>query len=349
MSGRKTTFGLLACLLPWIASAPVAGAAEFKVLVQDTPSPQTWMMQVPFWTKTVPEKTNGALTATLSNHDQMGLDDKAILRLLKMGVFDFATFDVSKMSGDDPRFEGCDLAGLSLDFETVYKACDAYRPVIAELMEKNWNAKLLSFGVAPPQVFWCNTPVTDLASLKGKKVRVFNKSMIDLLTGIGAEPISMNFGEVVPSLQRGVIDCAVTGTLVGNTGGWTEVSKYYYPLYLGWSVNVTAANIGSWNKMSDENKAFFEKEMKQFELDFWKTMEEANQDAENCNFNKQPCKLGKLADMTLVPMTDKDQESVRSVFENVVLKRWGQRVGPEASKEWNDTVGKTLNMKITAP
>lgn len=38
----------------------------------------------------------------------MGIDDKTMLRLLKLGVMDFAGMDISKMAGDDPRFEGCD-------------------------------------------------------------------------------------------------------------------------------------------------------------------------------------------------------------------------------------------------
>jgi hypothetical protein len=32
----------------------------------------------------------------------------------------------------------------------------------------------------------------------------------------------MPFAEVVPALQRGVVDCAVTGTLSGNTAGWLD-------------------------------------------------------------------------------------------------------------------------------
>ena len=33
----------------------------------------------------------------------MGIDDKTMLRLLKLGVMDFAGMDISKMAGDDAR------------------------------------------------------------------------------------------------------------------------------------------------------------------------------------------------------------------------------------------------------
>ena len=57
----------------------------------------------------------------------MGIDDKTMLRLLKLGVMDFAGMDISKMAGDDPRFEACDLAGLTLDPDKARAACNAYR------------------------------------------------------------------------------------------------------------------------------------------------------------------------------------------------------------------------------
>lgn len=36
-------------------------------------------------------------------------------------------------------------------------------------------------------------PVTDLADLADKKIRVFNKSMIDIVRGIGALPVDISF------------------------------------------------------------------------------------------------------------------------------------------------------------
>ena len=116
----------------------------------------------------------------------MGIDDKTMLRLLKLGVMDFAAMDISKMAGDDPRFEACDLAGLTLDPDKARAACNAYRAVIDRQMQKNWNAKLLAFGGNTPQVFWCRDVIGGLDSFKGKKIRVFNNTMRDFLGGVGA-------------------------------------------------------------------------------------------------------------------------------------------------------------------
>ena len=220
------------------AAAQDLPKSHFKVIGLNGPTPASIHDEVPFWRKTITEASKGAITADITPLDQMGIDDKTMLRLLKLGVMDFAGMDISKMAGDDPRFEACDLAGLTLDPDKARAACDAYRAVIDRQMQKNWNAKLLAFGGNTPQVFWCKDVATGLAGFKGKKVRVFNNTMRDFLGGVGATAVSMAFAEVVPALSAGVVDCGVTGSLSGNTAGWNEVTKSIYPMSLGWSINV---------------------------------------------------------------------------------------------------------------
>src|SRR3954453_8840454 len=136
--------------------------AQFKVIGLNSPTPVSIVDEVPFWRNTIPQASKGAITADITPLDQMGIDDKTMLRLLKLGVMDFAAMDISKMAGDDPRFEACDLAGLTLDPDKARAACEAYRAVIDRQMQKNWGAKLLAFGGNTPQVFWCRDVISGL-------------------------------------------------------------------------------------------------------------------------------------------------------------------------------------------
>ena len=158
---------VLSLCLSAALSTAVAGQdlpkTNVKVIGLNSPTPVSIYDEVPFWRKTIPEASKGAITADITPLDQMSIDDKTMLRLLKLGVMDFAGMDISKMAGDDPRFEGCDLAGLTLDPDSARKACDSYRTVIDRQMQKNWNAKFLAFGGNTPQVFWCKDVVGGLA------------------------------------------------------------------------------------------------------------------------------------------------------------------------------------------
>jgi TRAP-type transport system periplasmic protein len=335
------------CLSMVLSSAVLAQdlpKTTVKVIGLNSPTPVSIYDEIPFWRKTIPEASKGAITADITPLDQMGIDDKTMLRLLKLGVMDFAGMDISKMAGDDPRFEACDLAGLTLDPDKARLACDAYRAVIDRQMQKNWSAKLLAFGGNTPQVFWCRQPISGLDDLKGKKIRVFNNTMRDFLAGLGATAVSLAFAEVVPALNNGVVDCGVTGSLSGNTAGWPEVTKSLYSMSVGWSINILAVNLNSWNRLDPKVQGFLLEQIKAYENKMWDTLKKATAEADNCNTGKQPCTLGKLANIQLVGVKPAEVEAHKKLVEGAVLAAWAKRCGAECAKEWNETVGKVLGL-----
>lgn len=345
MSYRVALSFCLSAALCTAVAAQELPKTQLKVIGLNSPTPVSIHDEVPFWRKTIPEASKGAITADITPLDQMSIDDKTMLRLLKLGVMDFAGMDISKMAGDDPRFEACDLAGLTLDPDKARAACNAYRAVIDRQMQKNWNVKLLAFGGNTPQVFWCREVVSGLDGFKGKKVRVFNNTMRDFLAGLGATAVSMAFAEVVPALSAGVVDCGVTGSLSGNTAGWPEVTKSIYPMSLGWSINVLAVNLDTWNRLDPKVQAFMLEQVKAYEDKMWATIKITTGEADNCNTGRQPCTMGKLAKSTIVAVKSEEAETHKKLVEGAVLAGWAKRCGAECAKEWNDTVGKVLGLK----
>src|SRR6185295_7106628 len=95
---------LLALTLAGLVSGAAAQdlpKSHFKVIGLNGPTPASIHDEVPFWRKTITEFSKGAITADITPLDQMSIDDKTMLRLLKLGVMDFAGMDISKMAGDD--------------------------------------------------------------------------------------------------------------------------------------------------------------------------------------------------------------------------------------------------------
>ena len=345
---------LAAAVVVAVAAASPGGAAaqdlpraHFKVIGGSSSSPHYKFNHVPFWTETVPTASKGQVTAEINPLDQLGIDDKTMLRLMRLGITDFANISVSKMAGDDPRFEGCDLAGIALNMQKARAACTAYLPVMDKLMQENWNTKILALTTAPPQVIWCRVPISGLADLKGKKIRVFNPSMRDFLAGVGAESISMTFQEVLPALERGTLDCGITGNLTGNIAGWPEVTTHVFSIYMGWSIGVEVVNLNTWKRLDPKLQAFFLAEMPKYENKYWAYMEAATNEADNCNFSRGTCTMAKSVKLTEVPVKDSDAALHKQLIENAVLRGYVKRAGPASAKEWNDTVGKALG--FTAP
>ncbi len=342
----STAAMLAGLMLPHISGAADLPETTVKGIGLNSKTIVSFGDEVPFWNETIPEASGGKITAEFSPIDLAGVKDQQIMRLTNLGVTDFGAGDISKMAGDDPVFEGCDLAGLALDIDTARKACAAWAPVMDRVMTEKFNVKLLALGTNPPQVFWCREPLSGLDDLAGRKVRVFNKTMSDFITAVGGTTISMPFAEVVPALQRGVVDCAVTGSLSGNTAGWPEVSSHLYPMYMGWSVNYQSVNLDSWNGFPPEVQAFFTEQFAIFEDKMWDTAAKATADAENCNFGKEPCEMGKMAEMTPVEVSDADKETHKGLMQDVVLVEWAKRCGKDCAAEWNETVGLVVGLEI---
>jgi TRAP-type transport system periplasmic protein len=304
--------------------------------------------EVPFWNTTIPEASGGRITATFAPMDVMGVKGHQVMRMTKLGIVDFGSSDVSKMAGDDPVFEGCDLAGLALDIKTARGACKAWFPTMAKAAEELFNIKILAIGANPPQVIWCRDKVTGFAGLEGRRVRVFNRTMTDFMQAVGATAVSMPFAEVVPALEGGIVDCAVTGNLSGNTAGWPEVATHQFQAFMGWGINYQSVNLDSWNRFGPEVQAFFLEQFAALEDHMWETAAAATADADGCNFGGAECKLGKPAakPLTNVPLGDGDRELHKHLMQDVVLVEWGKRAGKERAQEWNETVGKVVGLSI---
>ena len=302
----------------------------------------------PFWTEHMPKVSRGRVTADYTTYDQMGLKGSEVLRLLKLGVLDFGSGNLAVVSADFAEFDGLDLFGVIHDLKTMREAMKAYTPVLDKIMEEKYGAKLLYMWPNPPAVLFCREPVASVDDLKGKKIRAYSPPLSDFLEGLGAVPVAVAFAEVVPALQRGTLDCGVTGSLSGNTSKWWEVTKYLYNLPGGLSVWFTAVNINSWKRLDPAVQKLLTKEFVYVESELWKNATMQMDQGINCNTGKGECTLGVKGAMTLVNASDADKARLNAVSRDIVLPRWAKRCGEACAANWNNTVGKVLGLKAEA-
>ena len=304
-------------------------------------------LELPFMTEKMAEMSGGAVTVDLVPQEQLGLKGTELLRLLKNGSLEYASGNISYMAPDSPKFEGLDLAGLTLTLDEARAVATAYKPVLNELSGEMFNTKILALGANPPQVFWCREPISGIGDIAGKKVRVFNQTLADFVTGAGGTTVNIPFVDVVPALQRGVADCAVTGTLSGNTAKWPEVTTHIYPMTVGWSITFWVVNLDVWNAYPPEIQEFLTTAFDEFENEAWALAARTTAEGLNCNLGNDPCELGIKSDMTLVELGPTDMDVHAKIMQDFVVKNWAARCGAECAEEWNATVGKVVGMTAT--
>ena len=198
-------------------------------------------------------------------------------------------------------------------------------------------------------MIYCNTPIRSLDDLRGQRIRTFTPSMAALMQHFGATPVTLQFSEVYPALQRGVAQCAITSPTSGNSGKWPEVTTHFLPISLSGSVQGHFVNLDHWRRYSPERQAALITEFRRLETMMWDLAVSANDDATNCNVGRDPCTQNQRFTMTMVEVSDADRRRLREAAESVVLPIWRDscaRVDPTCAATWNQTVGQVAGMTI---
>ena len=297
----------------------------------------------------LPKLSGIDLNVNYNTMDAVSVQAADALRLLRSGTFDVMSVQIGMASRDDPFFEGVDLIGVSTNMADLKKAVEAYREAFDKRLQTRFNAKVLTLWPFGPQVFYCNSPIKSLDDMKGLKVRSFTPSMAALIQSLGATPVTLQFSEVYPALQRGVANCGVTSPTSGNSGKWPEVTSYFLPLSVSGSVQGHFVNLEYWKKFTPDQQKNIASQFRKMEDELWSMAERANADAVNCNVGKEPCKENTKFSMNLVQVSAADEKRVKDAVSKVVLPLWKatcNKVDPKCSETWNATVGKGRGYKI---
>lgn len=336
----------LAILAATTALAAPAFAEDLSVVGSWSSLPLHKSYESPFWGTTLPAA--GDFNVELTTHNQMSLGLGDIYPLLGQGVYDVAMTVADYAVSDAPELEGLDVPLIALSADEARAMVDAARPMVSEIYRDRFNSHVLAIAPYPPQVVFCNAEISSLADLTGLKVRASGRMTAKLLEALGAEGVNVSFSEVPGALQKGVVDCAVTGAGSGYSAGWWEVSSHLLPIPLGgWDPVVTAINLDKWNGMSAENQALLTDQIKTgFEDLAWASAQDALVNDIACLTGNGECPSGDARSMTLVDVSDEDFARARDILTSEVLPEWAERAGGDWATRWNDSVGKVVGVEI---
>jgi len=339
---KSILIGLGALLL---ASSTYAAPEKLRVVGSWSSLSLYKEYEKPYWKKEF-SKDFSETKVRLSSLGQIKLKGAAVYRQLSKGVFDVVSTVGGYVVSDSQTLAGLDFPALANDIGTAKKIVEAYKPILDNALKNDFNSKLLSVVPYPSQVLFCKDKVTSLAYLKGKKIRASGWTVAEFLDGIGATGITMSYSEVPQALQRGVIDCAVTGGLSGYSSGWGEVANHLYPLPIGgWAYVITAMNLDTWNKFSKEEQTKLLASIdNKITVPAWKKTDYETSEGEKC-LTGQDCSYGKANNMTLERVQEYDKRIAKKILVRNVIPKWVKKVSPSVVAQWNNTVGKIVDIE----
>ncbi|MGA2944622.1 MAG: TRAP transporter substrate-binding protein [Xanthobacteraceae bacterium] len=130
--------------------------------------------------------------------------------------------------GIDERYESLSAPGLFTSFDQDAKTIND--PQVKDLMlGLGGNKGLAGIAIMPtgPSSLVVHKPVHHLAEINGMKIRVLaSQFQLEMIKRMGASPVAMSLGDVMPALQQGAIDGALGTIPVFVPLKYSDVTKY---------------------------------------------------------------------------------------------------------------------------
>jgi TRAP-type C4-dicarboxylate transport system substrate-binding protein len=132
------------------------------------------------------------------------------------------------LAGIDERYEVVSAPGIVTDLP--HEARMVTDPELQKLMfsfgaDKGIHGNALF--VAQPSSVIAKSPIRHLADFKGKKFRVLAADMQqEMMKQLGASPVAMTLGDVLPAIQQGTIDGSLAAMTIYTTMHFWDAAKY---------------------------------------------------------------------------------------------------------------------------
>ena len=326
-----------------LSAQPLPAGPKVKVTAVTQLSsalPQFTRVEIPMLREDVPKTSGGRVEFDLKSMTDMNIQGPEMIRLVRSGQVDVGAGPLTTVSGDVPLLDAIDLPGANASMEQLYTVSKAVMPSVNKELERV-GVKIIATSPFPAQVFFCRKPVASIADLNALKIRVAGPAQSDFIKALGAQPVSIAFAEAYSALERGAVDCAVTGTGSGAAQKWPEVTTHLYTLVASWGISGYFVNLAWWNKLDAPVRAYLETTFTQVQDAQWKLGLEMTQDGIECNVgNSAGCKIFSVAKkpMVLNKPSAADVARARQVLNEVVLPSWVKRCGDRCGLLYNEVI-----------
>ncbi len=343
----KKTIATVLCAAALAAQAqapslPAGPKIQITTITQAVPvSPQYFRVEVPYYKEKMPQWSHGRIEVKSSTAADLNVNPADVLRLVRQGQADIGGAPLATVSGDVPFLEVADLAGLNPTLDQARRVMRAVSAAANQELER-YGIRIIGSYVFPGNVLFCKPMVKSFADLKGRKIRTFGPSLGDFAVAVGGQPVSIAFGEVYSALERGTVDCAITGTQSANATKWFEVTSSMYLLPLAWATSAYYANAKWWNGLAPDVRNFIAHSFEMIEEEQWQLARESYQEGIDCNAGrKEGCKTSTLVTknpLAAVEPTEQDRAALKTIVARTIVPNWVKRCGARCGEQYNAVV-----------
>lgn len=202
----------------------------------------------------VQEKTNGGITIDYVPDGVLGGEADTMQQIMD-GTLQCVSVGTAAVNTFTEYTEVFQLPFLLTDYETEYKAMTSPEAqAIYDKVGEELGIKIVGVEENGIRDFANNVrPITSLDDMKGLKLRIAPSNMLtEVMTDLGASPVTVSYGEVYSALQNKVVD----GEEINITSIYAmkhyEVLKYVSQIGMYPFPSLIIFNLDFWNSLSPE-------------------------------------------------------------------------------------------------
>ena len=209
-----------------VSSAQPAAAQSFAMKLTTSASNDLDTDWLAILKKEVESTSAGKIKANIYPASQLG-SALTTIEGVATGTVEFGINASGFYEGLNPRFAALSVPG------TIKGMAQGARVMAAPEVRRQYGAigadkgyEVLTALVHSPAAIVSKKPIKTIGDFAGMKIRVPGSAiLIEQLKKVGASPIAMSLGEVLPALQNGTIDGAYAGNTIFTALKYYDVAK----------------------------------------------------------------------------------------------------------------------------
>jgi TRAP-type C4-dicarboxylate transport system substrate-binding protein len=225
----------------------------------------------------VAEVTGNAVRITVHPSGSLGLRGPETMAAIRDGIVPIADFVIQQQAGDAPITGFAALPGLASGYRQTRILADIAKPVFEATLAR-FGQKLLYMIAWPGQGVYTREPVGAAADLRGLRIRTSDRNSTDYFAALGASPIQLPWGEVVPALSSGLIAGVTTSSSSGVDGKFWEFVRHFNKTDWANPLNAVTVNLAAFNRLRPEHRSAIEAAAIELEPEFWQVSEKQDTD-----------------------------------------------------------------------
>lgn len=277
--------------------------------------------------------TDGRITVELYSGGQLASgNQQAELQQVQQGVIDALWVSPIILAlYADPRFDIYSLPFLFPDHKVANEVIDGEVGELTGGWLRKAGLEPLGWGVNGfRQVTNSERPITTPEDMKGLKFRVAGTDLYKtIFSKLGAEPVTMSFGEVFPALQQGAIDGQENPLSIIYSSSLQDVQSHVSLWNYSYDPLVLAMNQAAFGKLcAEDQKVLKSAAQAGGDLQRELTLEEDE---------SLPMKL-EAEGMKVVQTEDVDVEAFRDRIIDPIYTQWTEIIGKDNLKMMLDAI-----------